>query len=264
MNGGGVVVRCQQPCPFVIKIFVVIFCDMYYNVKVLKYNNNLHIRKGNKMIIAIDGPSGAGKSTVAKLLSKKLGFEYIDTGAMYRALAYKASIQGIDINEIEISQMIKTTNIDYYDNSVYLDGKNVESLIREEAISLAASKISTFKIVREKMVEIQRKISVNKNVVLEGRDIGTKVFPDAEYKFYITASIEERVKRRYEQLKANNIKADYHNILNDMIKRDKNDSTRQFSPLKMAEDAIFIDTSKMDLSEVTKTIAGYIGGNNVL
>ncbi|NLK64819.1 MAG: (d)CMP kinase [Tissierellia bacterium] len=216
------------------------------------------------MIIAIDGPSGAGKSTVARLLSKELGFEYIDTGAMYRALAYKAYIQGIEINEIEIAEMLKTTNINYYDNQIYLDGENVESLIREEAISLAASKISALKVVREKMVEIQRKIAANKNAVLEGRDIGTIVFPDADYKFFITASVEERARRRYEQLKANKLKTDYANVLNDMIKRDKNDSTRQFSPLKMAEDAVLIDTSKMELTEVVKYIAGYIGGNNVL
>lgn len=216
------------------------------------------------MIIAIDGPSGAGKSTVAKLLSKELGFEYIDTGAMYRALAYKAYNQGIEINESQIEDMLKTTHIDYHDNQIYLDGKNVENLIREETISLAASKISALKIVREKMVELQRKIAANKNAVLEGRDIGTIVFPDADYKFFITASVEERAKRRYEQLKAGNIKADYDSVLRDLIKRDQNDSTREHAPLKMAEDAVYIDTSKMELKEVVKTIAAYIGGSNVL
>jgi len=216
------------------------------------------------MIIAIDGPSGAGKSTVARLLSKELGFEYIDTGAMYRALAYKAYVQNIDINENKIAEMLKTTNIDYYDNQIFLDGENVENLIREEAISIAASKISALKIVREKMVEIQRKIAQNKNAVLEGRDIGTTVFPEAEHKFFITASLEERAKRRYEQLKINNIKADYTSVFNDMKKRDENDSSRKFSPLKPAEDAILIDTTNMDLNKVTKTIAQYIGGSNVL
>ena len=216
------------------------------------------------MIIAIDGPSGAGKSTVARLLSKELGFEYIDTGAMYRALAYKAYVQNIDINENKIAEMLKTTNIDYYDNQIFLDGENVENLIREEAISIAASKISALKIVREKMVEIQRKIAQNKNAVLEGRDIGTTVFPEAEHKFFITASLEERAKRRYEQLKINNIKADYTSVFNDMKKRDENDSSRKFSPLKPAEDAILIDTTNMNLNKVTKTIAQYIGGSNVL
>jgi len=216
------------------------------------------------MIIAIDGPSGAGKSTVARLLSKELGFEYIDTGAMYRALAYKAYKKNLVINEAEIEEMLKTTNISYYDNKIFLDGENVENKIREETISIAASKVSALKIVREKMVEIQRKIAADKNAVLEGRDIGTIVFPDADYKFFITASLEERAKRRYAQLIAGNINAEYENVLRDMIDRDENDSKRQFSPLKPAEDAIINDTTKMDLSEVTKTIAGYIGGNNVL
>jgi cytidylate kinase len=200
----------------------------------------LGIGKESKMIIAIDGPSGAGKSTVAKLLSKELGFEYIDTGAMYRALAYKAYIQGIDINESEIAEMLQTTDIDYHDNRIFLDGKDVENLIREEAISIAASKISALKIVREKMVDLQRKIAANKNAVLEGRDIGTIVFPDADYKFFITAPVEERARRRYEQLKANMIEADYDSVLKDMIKRDQNDSAREYSPLKIADDAILI------------------------
>lgn len=216
------------------------------------------------MIIAIDGPSGAGKSTVAKLLSKELGFEYIDTGAMYRALAYKAYIQGIDINESEIAEMLQTTDIDYHDNRIFLDGKDVENLIREEAISIAASKISALKIVREKMVDLQRKIAANKNAVLEGRDIGTIVFPDADYKFFITAPVEERARRRYEQLKANMIEADYDSVLKDMIKRDQNDSARENSPLKIADDAILIDTGRMDLAEVVKTLAAHIGGKNVL
>lgn len=216
------------------------------------------------MIIAIDGPSGAGKSTVARLLSKELGFEYIDTGAMYRALAYKAYKQNIDINENEIAQMLDSTNVTYYNNQIFLDGENVEKLIRDEIISKLSSQISALKIVREKMVELQRKISVNKNVILDGRDIGTIVFPNADFKFFITATVEERAKRRYEQLNSNDMEADYHNILQDIKKRDENDSTRQFSPLKIAEDAILIDTSNMDIEETTRTIAQYIGGNNVL
>ena len=216
------------------------------------------------MIIAIDGPSGAGKSTVAKLLSKELGFDYIDTGAMYRALAYKAYQQNIDINENDIEEMLKTTNITYYDNQIYLDGENIEKQIREEVISKVSSKISALKNVREKMVELQRKIAADKNVILDGRDIGTIVFPNADYKFFITASMEERAKRRFEQLKANNIEADYKIVLQDIIKRDENDSTRQFSPLRMAEDALLIDTTNLDIQSVIKSIAQYIGGSNVL
>lgn len=216
------------------------------------------------MIIAIDGPSGAGKSTVARLLSKELGFEYIDTGAMYRALAYKAYKDNIDINEIEIEEMLKTTTVNYYDNQIFLDGENVEKLIREEAISKAASKISALKIVREKMVELQRKIAADKNVILDGRDIGTTVFPNADFKFFITASAKERAKRRFNQLKESNIEADYESVLSDIIKRDENDSTRQVSPLKMAKDAILIDTTDMDIQETTKAITEFIGGNNVV
>jgi cytidylate kinase len=216
------------------------------------------------MIIAIDGPSGAGKSTVARLLSKELGFEYIDTGAMYRALAYKAYKDNIDINEIEIEEMLKTTTVNYYDNQIFLDGENVEKLIREEAISKAASKISALKIVREKMVELQRKIAADKNVILDGRDIGTTVFPNADFKFFITASAKERAKRRFNQLKESNIEADYESVLSDIIKRDENDSTRQVSPLKMAKDAILIDTTDMDIQETTNAIAEFIGGNNVV
>ena len=152
------------------------------------------------MIIAIDGPSGAGKSTVAKLLSKKLNFEYIDTGAMYRALAYKAYINSIKISEKTVERMLCNTKIDYFNNSIFLDDENVENYIRNDNISIIASNISKFQIVRKKMVDLQRLIAKNKNVVMDGRDIGTVVFPNADYKFFITASMEIRAKRRYEEL----------------------------------------------------------------
>jgi len=216
------------------------------------------------MIIAIDGPSGAGKSTVAKLLSKELGFEYIDTGAMYRALAYKAYIKNIEIAEDKIDEMLKTTTVDYSDNKIYLDNENVESLIRSEIISIGASKISALKNVRVKMVELQRNIAKNKNVILDGRDIGTKVFPDADYKFFITASVDTRARRRYEQLILSSMDVNFNNVLEDIKKRDENDSTREISPLRKAEDAILIDTSNLNINEVVKTIADIIGGKNVL
>ena len=214
------------------------------------------------MIIAIDGPSGAGKSTVARLISKELGFEYIDTGAMYRALAYKAYKNNIDINEEEIAKMLSVTNVDYFDNKIFLDGENVEGPIRDEIISKAASKISAIKIVREKMVELQRKIAVGKNIVMDGRDIGTKVFPNADYKFFITASLEERARRRFEQLDDKG--KSYESILSDMKKRDENDSTRQFSPLKKAPDAILIDTTYMKIVDVVNSIVNIVGGKDVL
>lgn len=223
--------------------------------------------KGTSMIIAIDGPSGAGKSTVAKLLSKKLGFEYIDTGAMYRALAYKAFINKIEINEEneeKINEMIERTTVDYHSNNIYLDGENVESLIRDENISIGASKISALQNVRTKMVELQRKIAKNKDVILDGRDIGTKVFPNADYKFFITASEEVRADRRYEQLVSEGKTANFNSVFSDLKQRDKNDTTRKFSPLRKAEDAILIDTTNKGIDEVIRDIANIIGGSNVL
>ncbi len=219
------------------------------------------------MIIAIDGPSGAGKSTVAKLLSNKLKFEYIDTGAMYRALAYKAYINNIEIKECnidKITELLNTTTIDYYDNNIYLDGQNVEDLIRDEIISIGASKISTLSIVRIKMVELQREISENKNVILDGRDIGTVVFPNADYKFFVTASEEIRAIRRYNQLVAKNKDIIFEDILADIKKRDEQDSSRKISPLKQAYDAMLIDTSDMSLEETVEKLADIIGGSNVL
>jgi len=216
------------------------------------------------MIIAIDGPSGAGKSPVARLLSRELGFEYIDTGAMYRALAYKAYINNIEVKEDTIDEMLETTEVDYSDNKIFLDKMNVESLIRSEEISKYASKISAFKNVRTKMVELQRNIAKNKNVILDGRDIGTKVFPDADFKFFITASVETRAERRYEQLLAGGTAADRDNVLEDIKKRDINDSTREFSPLKKADDAILIDTTHMEINEVVRKIKDFVGGQNVL
>lgn len=219
------------------------------------------------MIIAIDGPSGAGKSTVAKLLSNKLNFEYIDTGAMYRALAYKAYINKIDIHEgnsDKISKMLNSTTVDYYDNNIYLDGQNVEGLIRDELISINASKISALAIVRNKMVDLQRKIAENKNVILDGRDIGTVVFPNADYKFFVTASEEVRAVRRYNQLIASNNNIIFENILADIKKRDEQDSSRKISPLRIADDAILIDTSDMSLEEAVNKLVDIIGGPNVL
>lgn len=216
------------------------------------------------MIIAIDGPSGAGKSTVARLLSRELGFEYIDTGAMYRALAYKAYINNIEIKEDTIDEMLKTTEVDYSENKIFLDKNNVENLIRSEEISKYASKISALKNVRTKMVELQRNIAKGKNVILDGRDIGTKVFPDADFKFFITASVETRAERRYEQLLDGGTDANRDDVLEDIKKRDINDSTREISPLKKADDAILIDTSNMEINEVIRTIKDLVGGQNVL
>lgn len=210
------------------------------------------------MIIAVDGPSGAGKSTVAKLVSKNLKFEYIDTGAMYRALAYKAYKNHIEINDENIDKMLRNTNIDYINNSIILDGENVDSCIRNENISKLASDISKLRNVRKKMVELQRLIAQNKNVIMDGRDIGTVVFPDADYKFFITASVEERAKRRFKELSEKGMEVMYPNVLSDIIARDKNDSTREISPLKIADDAILLDTTDIDINDAVNKIISIV------
>lgn len=210
------------------------------------------------MIIAIDGPSGAGKSTVAKLVSKSLDFEYIDTGAMYRALAYKAYKYNIEINDEEIDKMLSRTKIDYYNNSIYLDNENVDDCIRNENISKISSNISALKNVRSKMVDLQRCIARNKNVILDGRDIGTNVFPTADYKFFITASVEKRAKRRYDELINKGMCVYYDDILLDIKNRDKNDSSREIAPLRMAEDAFLIDTTDMNINDVVIKILSIV------
>jgi cytidylate kinase len=221
------------------------------------------------MIIAIDGPSGAGKSTVAKLISKTLNFEYIDTGAMYRALAYKAFKNSINIckeNEDNINEMLKNTSVDYDNNCIYLDGENVNDKIRDEIISKMSSKISTIAYVRLKMVDLQREIAKNKDVVMDGRDIGTAVFPNADYKFFITATVEKRAKRRYNELIKKGMDVCFDDVLSDIIKRDNNDTTREISPLQIADDAILIDTTEKDINDVVKEILNHVlnGGKNVL
>lgn len=221
------------------------------------------------MIIAIDGPSGAGKSTVAKLLSKSLNFEYIDTGAMYRALAYKAFKKNIDIckdNEDKINEMLNNTIIDYQNNCIFLDGENVNDKIRDEHISKLSSKISAISSVRLKMIDLQRNISKNKSVVMDGRDIGTAVFPNAQYKFFITASVDERAKRRYNELIQKGVDVCYEEVKSDIIKRDNNDISREISPLKMADDAIYIDTTDNEIDSVVKEILNHVhgGGRDVL
>ncbi len=210
------------------------------------------------MIIAVDGPSGAGKSTVAKLVSKNLKFEYIDTGAMYRALAYKAYKNHIEINDENIDKMLRNTNIDYINNSIILDGENVDSCIRNENISKLASDISKLRNVRKKMVELQRLLEHNKNVIMDGRDIGKVVVPAADYKFFITASVEERAKRRFKELSEKGMEVMYPNVLFDIIARDKNDSTREISPLKIADDAILLDTTDIDINDAVNKIISIV------
>jgi cytidylate kinase len=215
------------------------------------------MKKG--LIIAIDGPAASGKSTSAQLLAKKIGYIYIDTGAMYRACALKAKKMGIDINDEESIRNL----LDYIDiriennnskNRILLDGEDVSEDIRADDISALASAISAIPAVRYKMVELQRKMGENGGVIIDGRDIGTFVFPDADVKFFLTADPEIRAKRRWLELQRKGIDKDFSEVLADLIKRDNNDSQRVLAPLKKADDALEIDTSNMTIQEQTDTL----------
>lgn len=209
--------------------------------------------------IAIDGPAGAGKSTIAKAVAQKLGFIYVDTGAMYRTLALYLIRNNIDKND---SAMIEKAiedvdiSIDYVDKTqvVMLFGENVNGLIRTPEVSDMASVSSANLKVRQKLVALQQKMAAEKSVVMDGRDIGTVVLPDAECKIYLTASSAVRAKRRYDELTAKGQQCDLEQIEKEIIKRDHQDMTRENSPLKQADDAVLVDTSDMSISEVEDTI----------
>lgn len=212
------------------------------------------MKKG--LIIAIDGPAASGKSTTAQFLAEKLGYVYIDTGAMYRACALKAKKMGIDINDEEsIRELLDDIDIRIENhnskNRIYLDGEDVSEDIRADDISALASAISAIPAVRYKMVELQRKMGEKGGVILDGRDIGTFVFPTAEVKFFLTASPEVRAKRRWLELQQKGINKDFSEVLADLVKRDNNDSQRALAPLKKADDAIEVDTSNMTIEEQT-------------
>lgn len=210
--------------------------------------------------IAVDGPSGAGKSTIAKAVAKKLNIDYIDTGAMYRAVGYKMLQEGVALTDIEgLQNMLDHTEIDFSQGNIYLDGTIVNDVIRTQEISKQASDCSAIGIVRKKLVDLQQKMGESKSVIMDGRDIGTVVFPDAEYKFYVTASAEERARRRYEELAAKGQDVNYDQVLIDINTRDHNDSTREITPLRKADDAVEVDTTEMNIEEVVAHICGLMG-----
>ncbi len=209
--------------------------------------------------IAIDGPGGAGKSTIAKMVAKKLGIDYIDTGAMYRALGLKLTSMGIALEDTpEMRKVLAETEIDFKDGDIILDGEVVSHLIRTPEISMAASKVSAFPIVRETLVAAQQKMGQSKSVIMDGRDICAVVFPDAQYKYFLTAAAEERAMRRYKEMVEKGENADYEQVLADIKQRDHNDSTRAASPLKQAEDAELLDTTSMTIDEVVDYICGKV------
>ena len=211
------------------------------------------------LIIAIDGPSAAGKSTLAKRLAKELGFTYLDTGAMYRALALKVLREGIDIgNDGMLTELIGRTAIDLLEDEgklhVFLDGEDVSELIRTPEVSQMASKASALKTVRQWMLFLQRALGQRGDVVAEGRDIGTVVFPDAEVKIYLDASAQERARRRVEELRQSGRQVGLDETLREMVERDKRDSERDLAPLCKAADAIAIDSSALDAEALAQKV----------
>ena len=206
------------------------------------------------MIIAIDGPAGSGKSTIAKLVALELGFEYLDTGAMYRMVTLLLVNKKISLEDIRsIEKELKNMKIDILNNRFFLNNVDVTDEIRTPIVSENVSKVAKIKEIRYKMVELQREISKSKNTILDGRDIGTVVFPNAEIKIYLIADEVERAKRRYSELK-NNSEISFEDVLKNIIERDRIDSTRVESPLKKAEDAIEIDTTGNTIEEVKEKI----------
>lgn len=212
--------------------------------------------------IAIDGPASSGKSTIAKMLSKILEIEYIDTGAMYRALTWKVLESKIDPkNKDKIINLLNTTNIDFKNGNIFLDDQIINEEIRLNYVSQNVSYIAVIPEVRSKMVELQQKMARSKNIIMDGRDIGTVVLIDSKYKFYLTASIKERASRRYNELKQDrNLEYSLSDIEEDIIKRDNIDSNRKTNPLKKAEDAILIDTTDKTLEDVVQIILSSIKG----
>lgn len=213
------------------------------------------------MQVAIDGPTGAGKSTISRAVAKELGFLYIDTGAMYRAIGYKAGRLGI-ADEDEIVRMTQKTELTIElqggDQHILLDGEDVTDRIRTPEVSMAASRVSAIAGVRSALVELQRRIAGKSNVIMDGRDIGTVVLKDAEVKIFLTASCEVRAKRRFDEMLEKGQDADFESVLKDMQERDYNDSHRAASPLKKAEDAILCDTTDKTLEESVKMLKDYI------
>ena len=207
------------------------------------------------MIIAIDGPAGSGKSTVAKFIAKRLNYRYIDTGAMYRAVAWSAEKKDIDLSdENAVGQWVTQLKIEFIADpagqQVKVNGENATGLLKNEVVGRGAAKVAAQKRVREILVAKQQEIGRSGNVVMDGRDIGTQVFPNAELKFFMDADAEERGKRRYLELKEKNLDVDLENIIAEIKQRDHEDRTRAISPLCPAEDAIKIDTTKFAIEEV--------------
>lgn len=219
--------------------------------------------KRKKLIIAIDGPAGAGKSTIGKLIASNLGYVYVDTGALYRAIGYLAIENKIDMSsEKALTELALHTTLAYEQTKggtrLIANGEDVTGKIRTQEVSLAASKVSSYEGVRKSLLDIQRDIGKNGGIVIDGRDIGTVIFPDAEVKFFLDANSAERANRRYKEQISRGEKVDAKRVLEEMNKRDRDDSSRECAPLKIADDAIYIDTTGKNVTEVLAETLNYI------
>jgi CMP/dCMP kinase len=220
-----------------------------------------------KLVITIDGPAGAGKSTVSKALAKQLGYIYLDTGALYRALASKALNKKIALNDASALHYLCSTTVIILKNvngemKVYVDGEDVGNKIRTEEVGLAASKISAVGVVRQSLLKLQKEAGENGGIVAEGRDMGSVVFPDADYKFYLDANVDERIIRRHKELLGKGISAEYQIIKEGMMDRDKQDYARTLAPLKPPADSITIDSSGLTISQVVQRMVCLIKGKS--